>query len=271
MSQNDNVPTADADRIELPILFTPAMIARLLCGAKTVTRRPVRGHPPKHYTLKGLEEDGGRCFAVFESKRGPDVRSLCPLGNVGAVLYLRETYWQAGSWQRAHYSEDDDHSRWSGSPRIFYAANGDPPNEPNDDYPNGLRNGAFSAANPNRIWRKRPSIHMPQWASRRDMVVTSLSMQRLHDIDPASVAAEGVDPGEHPIRAFRDVWNAAYGGGGDAWRHNRYVWVGGLCLLPEPSPEEAEARRRRGWLSDPGPKKREKSRGDWSDFGQDEV
>lgn len=111
----------------------------------------------------------------------PYYLSFCPKGVVGDSLWVRETWWQAGySYQT--YPEDDEYT-WCGSRRVHYNADGDPPNEPNRDYPKGLRNGAFSAAEPNKVWRKRPSIHMPRWASRILLEIVGVKLESRASID----------------------------------------------------------------------------------------
>ncbi len=116
----------------------------------------------------------------------PYYLSFCPKGVVGDTLWVRETWWQAGySYQT--YPEDDEYS-WHGSRRVHYAADGNPPNEPNRDYPRGLSNGAFSAAEPNKVWRKRPSVHMPRWASRLLLEIIEIK------IEPRAIKDEEGNP-----------------------------------------------------------------------------
>lgn len=205
---------------ERPILFSAPMVRAILDGRKTVTRRPVKGS-----ALKWLEEFAPEFVALSANE-------LCPFGQIGERLWVRESWWQAGDWQ-ATYPEDDT-GAWSGSQRVFYSADGTPPNEPNTSYPNGLRNGAYSAAAPNKIWRHRPSIHMNRWACRILLEITNVRVERLQDISRADIRAEGLQcPPElasddvspnyrdwYPA-AWKELWNST---GGD-WDGNPWVWV----------------------------------------------
>ncbi len=234
---------------ERPILFSGPMVRAILEGRKTVTRRVLAG--PDHGWGFGLNEAGisfgtigsqhpkrGK-FGVFVRRElsngcGKYERDVvvCPYGQPGERLWVRESFWQAGSYV-ATYPEDDTGS-WSGSRRVHYRADGEPPNEPNHYYPQGLRNGSYSAADPNRIWRARPSIHMPRWASRILLEITGVRVERLHDISRSDIRAEGLEcPPElasddvspnyrdwYP-EAWRKLWEST---GGD-WAANPWVWV----------------------------------------------
>lgn len=128
---------------------------------------------------------------------------------------MRENWWQAGEWQ-ATYPEDDT-GAWFGSRRVVYSTDGTPPNEPNTSYPNGLRNGAYSAAAPNKIWRHRPSIHMNRWASRILLEITDVRVERLQDISEEQAQAEGYEA--NSIGA-RDLLAATQ----PDWDANPWVW-----------------------------------------------
>lgn len=82
--------------------------------------------------------------------------------------------------------------------------------------------------------RKRPSIHMPRWASRITLEVTGVRVERLQDISEADALAEGVNvhPDHHgkprtsiysPVQAYRDLWESINGPG--SWDANPWVWV----------------------------------------------
>nr|WP_193838661.1 hypothetical protein [Pseudomonas syringae]QOC74129.1 Phage-related protein [Pseudomonas syringae pv. actinidiae] len=222
---------------ELPILFSAPMVRAIREGMKVVTRRPVKGQylegpwsvreavAPQNarHTHDWWLPDATQPYAALPA---------CPYGVPGDLLWVRESFWQAGEWV-ANYPEDDTGS-WAGTRRVHYRADGTPPNEPNDHYPEGLRNGAYSAANPARIWRARPSIHMPRWASRILLQITDIRVERLHDISRSEIRSEGLQcPAEYSSddvspnyrdwypAAFRELWKST----GGNWEANPWVWV----------------------------------------------
>ena len=224
---------------ERPILFSAPMVRAILEGRKTVTRRTMKVQP----VLKGnfWEVYGagwGKDVTSVPAAPGHSLSSNCPYGKPGDRLWVRESWWQAGDWQDTY--PEDDTGAWFGSKRVVYSADGTPPNEPNTSYPNGLRNGAYSAAAPNKIWRHRPSIHMNRWASRILLEINDVRVERLQDITEAQAKAEGVrlytDHAElgdwwhvegietysaDPRKSFELLWSSV---GGD-WQANPWVWV----------------------------------------------
>jgi hypothetical protein len=87
--------------------------------------------------------------------------------------------------------------------------------------------------------KKRPSIHMPRWASRITLKITDVRVERLHDISEADALAEGIvekpdriwwvddgDP-EHgfgsPRAAYAELWSSINGPG--SWDANPWVWA----------------------------------------------
>ncbi|HBP0509988.1 TPA: hypothetical protein L5Q36_001511 [Pseudomonas aeruginosa] len=213
---------------ERPILFSGPMVLAILEGRKTVTRRVVKD--TGLYAIDAAIHGG----EVAQREREA-LSTSCPYGQPGDRLWVRESWWQAGDWQSTY--PEDDTGAWFGSKRIVYSADGAPPNEPNHHYPNGLRNGAYSAAEPNKIWRHRPSIHMPRWASRILLEITSVRIERLQDISEKQALAEGVElegegvcwagaagtASDSPVESFRLLWELINGAG--SWNANPWVWA----------------------------------------------
>lgn len=208
---------------ERPILFSAPMVRAILDGRKTVTRRPVKGLSSSFAVTTAADESP--LNAVCWNVGGPIIH--CPYGKPGEQLWVRESFWHAGDWVST-YPEDDTGS-WSGTARVHYRADGEPPNEPNRNYPNGLRNGAYSAAAPANVWRARPSIHMPRWACRILLEITDVRVERLQDISEDQAKAEGCFFTDYGQECFH---------GGTGWKDV------GICPAP------AGHRQRTGWAWD---------------------
>lgn len=86
----------------------------------------------------------------------------------------------------------------------------------------------------------KPSIHMPRWASRINLEIANVRVERLQDISEEDAECEGArqyDPtayftigemgGKEKISdweyraGFADLWNSVYGN----WTENPWVWV----------------------------------------------
>jgi hypothetical protein len=126
----------------------------------------------------------------------------CPYGIIGDRLWVRETFC-AESQQTIHYRADG----W--------------------EYDGG---GGW-----------KPSIHMPRWASRIDLEVTAVRVERLQDISEADAVAEGIESfmqyGQQAYAdylkrrhcvydsrfSFKSLWESI--NGFDSWQVNPWVWV----------------------------------------------
>lgn len=195
-----------ADR---PILFGAPMVRAILDGRKTQTRRIIKPQP--------FIDDRGN-VAREEVRRGktgtwlfgqhPDGRPhrknfaemCCPYGVPGDRLWVRETWSFIGD---QGVFELDQARPYNCKP--IYRADG---------------------ATADRWW---PSIHMPRWASRITLEITSVRVQRLNDISAADALAEGmtfpesIEWGNDPKDAFFGLWEHLHGEG--SWAANPWVWV----------------------------------------------
>lgn len=213
---------------ERPILFSAPLVRALLAGTKTVTRRLIRpqpqGHhwenlPPearyRHYV--GVMEDGAGlvCASVHHitvngrESMEEDPPARCPFGVPGDRLWVREAW--------SHDSETLEaarvrHEDMMGGDAIYYRATEENPDE------SGLR------------WR--PSIHMPRWASRIDLEVTEVRVERLQEITEHDAAREGVSDmvrvpgsiGESTRAKFFYLWGEVHGIRVTR-DYNPWVWV----------------------------------------------
>jgi hypothetical protein len=235
---------------ERPILFNGAMVRAILDGRKTVTRRLVKGgqiptldpsatvagmrwsaigqrHPRYGYCVFGETEEA---CALELGEHG-----VSPFGQPGDRLWVRETFALLGNEDGVGIDWNDNMVRGDerNAARIYRASC------PVGDY--GLRQIPDKA-----YWKPdtddmqyegtwRPSIHMPRWASRIQLEITAVRVERLQDITYEQAAAEGIhrhnrmwsatDEGgachKYPEAAFRDLWLTT----GGNWDANPWVWV----------------------------------------------
>ena len=197
---------------ERPILFNADMVNAILSGRKTQTRRIVK--PTK-------DRNGSGCHLapceIAGEVNGGDY-ALCPYGQPGDRLWVRENFL---------YLMHGDVTAGD----IKYCASID-------------SRSAAGSKNPGYWWRKRPSIHMPRWASRITLEIVSVRVERLRDISEADAMAEGIefpengtyrDYGVKPennegydycktaVDSYRTLWEQI--NGSDSWDANPWVWV----------------------------------------------
>lgn len=218
-----------------PILFSAPMVRAILEGHKTQTRRAIKPQPPAecsfHYMLGNeswiepekrtplrhrWEAWGGPLFHAKPERHLCGIHSVrCPYGSPGDQLWVKESHSIGpGPNVPLFTGEDGGSLRW---PHITYSADGTVER----------RETPWTGA-----WgRKRPSIHMPRWASRITLEVTNVRVERLQAISEADVVAEGVStPGPFAVHHFKDVWTGINGAG--SWEANPWVWVVEFRRLP---------------------------------------
>lgn len=193
---------------ERPILFSGAMVRALLIGSKTQTRRIVKDLPPWPITAICHDAGGtGKWMPNGPSPSGTGMAAghwrLCPYGQPGDRLWVRETFAYLGTNKRGPHA---------------YRADTDDGERIRVDAP----------------WK--PSIHMPRAASRILLEIVSVRVERLQNISEKDARAEGATIEDRhmagycagqflppAIRAYRDLWESISGDG--SWGANPWVWV----------------------------------------------
>jgi hypothetical protein len=203
---------------ERPILFSGEMVRAILDGRKTQTRRVVK-NPEYFGCFTGDCPHGDQ--ALCDAAIGDFAKTNCPYGVIGDRLWVRE----ACRGEELENGEDG----------VRYMAD------------NGweiIPNNARAAMKWLRLHNYRksqnavvPSIHMPRWASRINLEITNVRVQRLRDISKEDAISEGLSPGlfggtyrapgfaldRDAIGAYEAVWESINGKG--SWERNPWVWA----------------------------------------------
>jgi hypothetical protein len=221
-----------------PIPFRAPMIRALREGRKTQTRRAI-SRLRRFGTVTEFGPSNTRGYDWHfrdKQKRWHDLRHeelLAALPySVGDRLWVRE----------AHYLTDDGENEYP-----IYAADAEALRE-------HLKTVESMRVDPRMSKvvaahaRLRAAMHMHRWASRATLIVTNVRVQRLQDISPEDVTAEGIEtwphaafdfakgvpqpgyrfpnggfgafPGAH-LQAFEMLWDTLHGP--DAWSLNPWV------------------------------------------------
>lgn len=199
---------------ERPILFSGLMVRALLAGTKTQTRRVVKPQPDStHSGFPYWNVGGYRASWCRSAEDGgplePENPLLCHYGQPGDRLWVRETF--------GHFERNENFKLGC---EVLYRADG----------------------NCLELEPWRPSIHMPRWASRTLLEITSVRIERLQDISDEDARAEGLecmagDPecgyrnyldqtGQDwslsPRESFQSLWESINGPA--SWSANPWVW-----------------------------------------------
>ena len=195
-----------------PMIFNTEMVKAILDGRKAVTRRPVK-----------VDYERGMKGPVVRGKNGEvsvlsfaPIAGLCPFGNVGDLIYVRETFRLFNNSDECGCSEHCSCPP-TGTP-IYLATSGD---------------------DSESKWT--PSIHMPRSISRITLKVTDVRIERVQGITEEQCWKEGVEhiDGQFDIyqlsemartfegtfedakSSFACLWDSIY----NNWDQNPYVWV----------------------------------------------
>jgi hypothetical protein len=213
---------------ERPILFSGEMVRAILDGRKVMTRRLVKvnekgmlkcgahGYPLVDGMGVGWFPHAGSGLEKYPADR---LGEISPFGGVGDRLWVRE------SWRVEPSLDSLKPSDLPGDELFLkYEADGEV-----------LHPGTYGWELPaiDARWGKlRPSIFMPRWASRIDLEVTELRVERLQDISEEDARAEGVPnlalSDFQSVGLFKHLWNSLNEKRGFGWDVNPWVWVVGF-------------------------------------------
>lgn len=190
---------------ERPILFNGAMVRATLADQKVVTRRVVNSDWIQSERAP-IETSSGVFYFWCSGEHS------CPYGRPGDRLWVREA-WIAD----AQVDAIAPRNLSQGEP-LLYPADG------------AMRQSGCSLIEPGKT---RPSIHMPRWASRIQLEITGVRVERLQSITPLQALAEGVksceqdlDPDGNdysPYELFSMLWTSI--NGMESWQADPWVWV----------------------------------------------
>jgi hypothetical protein len=223
---------------ERPIPFSGEMVRAILEGRKTQTRRVLRKQPLDILPMK--IPNAWVTLQTRDPNHGQHIR--CRFGVPGDQLWVRET------WKIASFME--------GEPVEFqYKADGAMAEEnlcsDNWEYEDWYERVCIQSTDQLEKmacpkdedgiyhWETgksplpwRPSIFMPRWASRIQLEIVNIRVERVQEIKTKDIIAEGVRPDEHYLgsanryrHAFDYLWDSLNSKRGFGWDVNPYVWV----------------------------------------------
>lgn len=217
-TDSNSHPDSHREKMEHPIIFSGPMVRAILESRKTQTRRVIPAYA-QDADLWQIQLHEGE-FRAWQPEY-PDEGSIeltCPYGKPGDRLWVRETFLTREKGKSVVYRAVVEGAHGPGEAAGFGAMYGG--------------------------WR--PSIFMPRSASRIDLEIIKVRVQRVQDIDGPDAIAEGCKGiGRDPelqtcdhLRelatketwassqvVFRNLWDSINAKRGFGWEKNPWVWV----------------------------------------------
>ena len=217
---------------EYPILFSSPMVKAILDGNKTQSRRVVMSRSKKYPCFNIAEQHDGSFWPEYadddfasRDDGGPHQIS-CPYGNVGSILYVRETWMPVASVG----------NKKNGWHHMIVHYKADPPDVAHKIYAPVSAMDKYSNS-----WEKyKPSIFMPKWAARLWLEITDVRVERLQEITIDDIKDEGLkyakrsyhNPSEDqpdPWECFAQLWDSINRKRtGCSWADNPWCWCIGF-------------------------------------------
>lgn len=196
---------------ERPILFSAPMVRAILNGSKTQTRRVMKPQPTPW--CQGMQTPIYTATPLSAFIEGAPIFLPNPYGKAGDQVWVRE------SWEVLVVEQHNV--------ALGYAAT--PERERSIDREALTLEQDEQAARFEKKSGFVPSIHMPRWASRIQLEITGVRVERLNDISVNDSIAEGCNSSfekgdtRGAKACFQDLWESINGAG--SWSQNPWVWV----------------------------------------------
>jgi hypothetical protein len=200
---------------EKPILFNTEMVKAVLDGKKTQTRRVIKFN--KLSNIKKGRLFYSKTFNSWAIEGGEAHITLvdCPYGKIGDQLWVREKF-AIGAVVGAE-NDESYLSQCKGENDII-------PYEWCIREDIGIEEVKW-----------KPSIFMPRSASRIQLKIKDIRVERVNDVEPGDCLSEGIEACDHyeenpfgcecVIFSFMDLWDSINKKRGYGWDKNPYVWV----------------------------------------------
>jgi hypothetical protein len=222
-----------------PILFSAPMVRAILAGNKTQTRRIVKPQKCRELgcEMAACEIAGEVNYGDFRNSRikpGERLWVREAWGYLGGEIKYPEgksksvvQYHADGARREILHASPDEMIQSMPQQNLVYP-------QGFDDLPDWQQREKYHELL-NDWWRQKQkivSIHMPRWASRIELEVTAVRIERLQDISEADSEAEGVNfiracqDADETLTAkqlFAALWESI--NGPKSWDANPFVWV----------------------------------------------
>lgn len=226
---------------ERPILFSGPMVRALLAGTKTQTRRAMKPQPTEFVGGPGVTlRDGSPAPLVpLDDSVEPYGREIvCPYGQPGDRLWVREAFRFPESLDHLSPAQVGNKAVSAGYPKPWCPTQFEA--DSSRRTPQEWRD-FVTPPQANDAGRLRAGMHMPRWASRITLEITSVRVERLQDISADDARAEGCPdrpiPGAEQASVdllaklwYHDLWEQINGPG--SWTANPWVWAIEFRRLP---------------------------------------
>jgi len=205
---------------ERPIIFDTWAISKIQDGSKTQTRRLRNlekiNESPNDWVYQGNNLVDNHYYFYhrdYVGHKSGDAQMItihCPYGQVGDVLYIKET-WMIEMHSGCYDIKYKDGKLKDAGSNLYIAAY------------SHLRNRCG-------VWR--PSIFMPRWASRIMLEITEVRAERLQEISEMDAIAEGCNPvnkewdnsNRSATFSFHTLWDSING--------KKYPWDNNDWVFP---------------------------------------